>query len=270
MQQAQNKSKTKKSKTVPLTKQEYSAVKKKVAEKEKQHQQKIPKTAQQSIPFDYMTKDGIAISTDKKFSLMEFFTGKQRVTETRYSKTVQFYDADYEIAEITKQQNIFARYCGLLNSFDSSVKFQISVVNLTNDDDFEDIIQIPERDDEFNDIRQEYAQMLRTQLARGNNGFIRVNYITFSIVDTELKKARRKLSGIEKDIVSIFKSFGVAAVPLNGEERLFAMYKMLHQYSDEPFICNFDKMAEGGFMPKDYIGMHMKRETGTGEKTNNK
>lgn len=253
MKQAENKSKPKKSKTVPLTKDEYSAVKKRVAEKEKQQKRKIPKTAQQSIPFDNMTKDGIAVSTDRKFSLLSFITGKQKPTETRYSKTVQFYDADYEIAEISKQQNIFAKYCSLLNSFDSSVKFQISVVNLTNDDDFEDIIQIPERDDEFNDIRQEYSQMLRTQLAKGNNGFIKVSYITFSVKDTELKKARRKLVVIEKDIVRIFKSFGVAAVPLNGEERLFAMYKMLHQYSKEPFICEFDKMAEGGFMPKDYI-----------------
>ncbi|MDE5771936.1 MAG: conjugal transfer protein TraE [Ruminococcus sp.] len=253
MKQAENKSKPKKSKTVPLTKEEYSSVKKRVAEKEKQQKRKIPKTAQQSIPFDYMTKDGIAVSTDRKFSLLAFITGKQKATETRYSKTVQFYDADYEIAEITKQQNIFAKYCSLLNSFDNSVKFQISVVNLTNDDDFEDIIQIPDHKDKFNDIRQEYAQMLRTQLAKGNNGFIRVSYITFSVVETELKKARRKLTGIEKDIVGIFKSFGVAAAPLNGEERLFAMYKMLHQYSKEPFICDFDKMAEGGFMPKDYI-----------------
>lgn len=253
MKQAGNKTNPKKSKTVPLTKDEYGTVKKRVSEKENQRKRKIPKTAQQSIPFDNMTKDGIAVSTDRKFSLFSFFTGKEKSAETRYSKTVQFYDADYEIAEISKQQNIFAKYCGLLNSFDSSVKFQISVVNLTNDDDFDDIIRIPKRDDEFNDIRQEYEQMLRRQLAKGNNGFIRVNYITFSVTEKELKKARRKLTVIEKDIVNIFKSFGVAAAPLNGEERLFAMYKMLHQYSKEPFICDFDKMSEGGFMPKDYI-----------------
>lgn len=253
MKQAENKSKPKKSKTVPLTKQEYSAVKKRVSEKEQQQKRKLPKTAQQSIPFDNMTKDGIAISTDKKFSFLSFLTGKEKAAETRYSKTVQFYDADYEIAEVSKQQNIFARYCSLLNSFDSKVNFQISIVNLTNDDDFEDIIQIPDRDDGFNDVRQEYAQMLRTQLAKGNNGFVRVNYITFSVVDTELKKARRRLSVIEKDVVGIFKSFGVAAAPLNGTERLFAMYKMLHQYSKEPFICDFEKMAVGGLMPKDYI-----------------
>ena len=256
MKQAEKKSTKSGTKTVPLTKEEYASVKSKVAQTKKQQSHKLPKTAQQSIPFDYMTKDGIAISTEpEKFSLVSFLFGKSKpnANETRYSKTIQFYDADYEIAEVSKQQSIFAKYCNLLNGFDSSVKFQISVINVTNDDDLDDIIHIPEQDDEFNDIRHEYSEMLRNQLKKGNNGFIRVNYITFSVKEKTLKKAKHKLAGIEKDIIHCFHSFGVTAVPLNGEERLFAMYKILHQYSDEPFICNFDNMADGGFMPKDYI-----------------
>ena len=253
MKQAKNRSDTPKSKSVYLSKEETAALKKKVSEKEKMKKRKIPKSAQQSIPFDYMTKDGIAISTDKKFSLISFVMGNNLVTETRYSKTVQFYDADYEIAEVSRQKKIFSKYCSLLNSFDSSVKFQISVVNLTNDEDVKDVISIPEQNDKFNDIRQEYVQMLRKQFVKGNNGFVKVCYITFSVIDKDVKKARRRLTVVEKDIIGIFKSFGVTAVAMNGEERLFAMYKMLHQYSKEPFICDFDRMAESGLMPKDYI-----------------
>lgn len=192
MKQEEKKLKSKKTKTVQLTKSEYSEVKKRVSEKEKQKSRNIPKTAQQTIPFDFMTKDGIAISREpEKFSLLSYVFGKSKHTDTRYSKTVQFYDADYEIAEISQQQNIFAKYCNLLNCFDSSVKFQISVANITNDDDFDDIITIPDRDDDFNDIRHEYAEMLRVQLAKGNNGFIRINYITFSVKSQGLKKARQ-------------------------------------------------------------------------------
>ena len=242
MKQAEKKSKAKSKNTVPLSKSEYETVKRQVSEKNKRKQAvKLPQTAQQSIPFDYMTKDGIAIASEpERFSLLNYLFGKKKPTETRYSKTVQFYDADYEIAEISKQKNIFAKYCNLLNCFDSNVKFQISVVNVTNDDDFEDVIRLPERNDEYNDIRKEYCDMLRDKLAKGNNGFIRVNYITFSIREKSINKARQQLTGIERDVIRTFKSFGVAAVPLNGEERLFAMYKMLHQYSNEPFLCNFD------------------------------
>ena len=258
MKPAEKKSKQKKSQTVPLSKEEYAEIKKKAAKTEKQKSQKIPKSSQQSIPFDYITKDGIAVSSEsEKFSLISYllglFFGKKKVSEKRYSKTVQFYDADYEIAEISKQQTIFAKYCSLLNSFDSSVKFQISVVNVTSDNDFDTLINIPDRDDDFNDIRHEYIELLKKQLKKGNNGFIRVNYITFSIKEKSMKKARQKLTGIEKDVIRCFSSFGVAAVPLNGEERLFAMYKMLHQYSDEPFVFDYDKMSEGGLLPKDYI-----------------
>ena len=138
MKQAEKKSTKSGTKTVPLTKEEYASVKSKVAQTKKQQSHKLPKTAQQSIPFDYMTKDGIAISTEpEKFSLVSFLFGKSKpnANETRYSKTIQFYDADYEIAEVSKQQSIFAKYCNLLNGFDSSVKFQISVINVTNDDD---------------------------------------------------------------------------------------------------------------------------------------
>ncbi|UKI17050.1 MAG: hypothetical protein L6V87_04345 [Ruminococcus sp.] len=34
-------------------------------------------------------------------------------------------------------------------------------MNVTNDDDFEDVISLPERNDEYNDIRKEYCDMLR-------------------------------------------------------------------------------------------------------------
>ena len=254
MKQAEKRSKSTRTKSVPLSSKEYSAVKKTVAAKDKQKAKKIPQSAQQSIPFDFITKDGIAVSSEpEKFSLTGFIFGKSKPTKTRYSKTVQFYDADYEIAETSKQQAIFAKYCGLLNLFDNNVKFQISVVNVTNNDDFDDIIQVPYSDDDFNDIREEYCDFLKNQLAKGNNGFIRVNYITFSIKENNLGKARQRLVGIQKDIVRCFKDMGVAAAPLNGEERLFAIYKMLHQYSDEPFIFDFDTMPESGLMPKDYI-----------------
>ncbi len=254
MKLEERKSKSVKTKTVPLSREEQSAVRKSVSEKKKQQSRKIPQTAQQSIPFDSMTKDGIAISSEpEKFSLIGFLLNKAKPTETRYSMTVQFYDADYEIAEMSKKQNIFARYCGLLNLFDDDIRFQISAVNLTNSDDFNDIIQVPDYEDEFHDIREEYCDYLKKQLAKGNHGFIRVNYITFSIKEKSLKKARQKLLGIQKDVVRCFMDMGVAAVPLNGEERLFAMFKMLHQFSDEPFMFDWNSMSEAGFMPKDYI-----------------
>lgn len=254
LKQAEKKSTTAKSKTVPLSSAEYKAVKKDVSAKNKQQSRKIPQTAQQSIPFDHMTKDGIAVTKEsEKVSVLGFLFGKQKPTEARYSKTVQFYQADYEISDVPKQQSLFAKYCNVINLFDSTIKFQISTISLTSEDDIEDIIKIPDTEDEYTDIRTEYCEYLRERIAEGSKGLVKVNYITFSVTADNIKKARNRLVSIEKDIIESFAEMDVTAVSLNGEERLFVMYKMLHQYSDEPFFCNMDTMAKSGIMPKDYI-----------------
>ena len=45
-------------------------------------------------------------------------------------------------------------------------------------DRYEDVIRIKKQNDSFDDLRMEFAQMLRNQLAKGNNGLIRTKYIT--------------------------------------------------------------------------------------------
>ena len=51
----------------------------------------------------------------------------------------------------------------------------------TDADSFEQSIRIPFRKDEFNPVRSEYSQMLRQQLARGNNGLTKTKFLTFGI-----------------------------------------------------------------------------------------
>ena len=46
----------------------------------------------------------------------------------------------------------------------------------TDADSFEQSIRIPFRKDEFNPVRSEYSQMLRQQLARGNNGLTKTKF----------------------------------------------------------------------------------------------
>ena len=39
--------------------------------------------------------------------------------------------------------------------------------------EYEDVIRIKKQNDSFDDLRMEFAQMLRNQLAKGNNGLVR-------------------------------------------------------------------------------------------------
>ena len=66
-----------------------------------------------------------------------------------------------------------------LNFFDSSVHFEFSFVNMAADaESFERSIRIPPQKDGFDDIRAEYSQMLKTQLAQGNNGLTKTKSTT--------------------------------------------------------------------------------------------
>ena len=108
-----------------------------------------------------------------------------RVTDTRYTKTIQYQDINYQLSQNEDKTAIFEAWCDFLNYFDSSVQFQLSFVNLSaSQETFARSISIPPCGDEFDGIRAEYAGMLQNQLARGNNGLIKTKYLTLSeIID---------------------------------------------------------------------------------------
>ena len=140
-----------------------------------------------------------------------------QVTNTYYTKTIQFFDINYQLALNEDKATIFENYCDFLNYFDSSIHVQLSFVNQQVDTrEFEESIDIPDQDDDFNEIRQEYRQMLKDQMAKGNNGLVKKKYITFGIDAESLKVAKARLERIETDIIYNFKTLGASAKPLNG------------------------------------------------------
>jgi hypothetical protein len=147
---------------------------KKKQERDRRKQKGIPTTAQQSIPYIRMLQDGIC-----------------QVTKTFFSKTIQFYDINYQLALNEDKTTIFENYCDFLNYFDSSISVQLSFINQQVDvAEFEKSIDIPDQNDDFNAIREEYRTMLKNQLSKGNNGLVKTKYITFGIEAESLKVAR--------------------------------------------------------------------------------
>ena len=195
-----------------------------------------------------------------------------RVTEKYYTKTIQFQDINYQLAQNDDKTSIFEGWCDFLNYFDSSIHLQFSFLNLTaGAESFEQSIIIPDKDDGFDDIRKEYAEMLQNQLAKGNNGLTKTKYITFGIDAANIKEAKPRLERIEIDLMNNFKRLGVAASPLNGKERLKVMYDMFHMDNQSPFRFNWDWLAPTGLNTKDFIApssfdFREKRSFGFGDK----
>jgi len=196
-----------------------------------------PQTAQQSIPFREMYKDGIC-----------------RVSGKLYTKTIEFSDINYHLAQNDDKTMIFEKYCDLLNYFDSSVTVQLSFISqYGNPEEFNKAIDIPARDDGYDDIRREYADMLKNQMAKGNNGLVRRKYITFGIEADNLTAAKQRIFRVETDILNNLKVLGVSARSLNGMERLEVMYKQLHPQGTDKFRFNWKDLTESGLSTKDCI-----------------
>ena len=183
-----------------------------------------------------------------------FPDGICRVTDSYYTKTVQFQDINYQLNQNEDKTAIIDGWCDFLNYFDSSVRFQLSFVNMSaNKDNYARYITISPQGDDFDSIRLEYTQMLQNQLARGNNGLIKTKYLTFGVEADGLKAAKPRLERIETDILNNFKRLGVAAEPMNGMERLRLLHGMLHMDEQEPFRFSWDWLAPSGLSVKDFI-----------------
>ena len=197
----------------------------------------IPRTAQQSIPFDRMFPDGIC-----------------RVGSF-YTKTIQFQDINYQLAQQEDKTAIFEEWCGFLNFFDSSIHFELSFMNMTTDaESFEAGIRIPYRKDDFNSVRDEYSEMLKAQLAQGNNGLTKTKFLTFGIEADSMKQAKPRLEHVQNDLLNNFKQLGVRAEVLNGYQRLKLMHDMFHMGDPEDkFRFDWKWLVESGLSVKDFI-----------------
>ena len=183
-----------------------------------------------------------------------FPDGICRVTPGYFTKTIQFQDINYQLNQNEDKTAIFEGWCDFLNYFDSSVKFQMSFMNMAaNKDTYGQSIVIPSQGDDFDNIREEYTDMLRSQLARGNNGLIKTKYLTFGIEAASVKAAKPRLDRIETDLLNNFKRLGVAAKPLNGKQRLALMHGMFHIDEHTDFNFEWEWLAPSGLSVKDFI-----------------
>ena len=72
----------------------------------------IPTTAQQTLPYREMYRDGVC-----------------RVEDRYYTKTIEYEDINYQLAQTEDQAAIFDGWSACLNYFDSSLPFQLSFLN---------------------------------------------------------------------------------------------------------------------------------------------
>lgn len=113
-----------------------------------------------------------------------------QLDEKNYSKTISFQDINYQLALEEDRDLIFNQFANFLNSFDPSVHIELSYVNqLGRNKDLQDAIKIADKGDFYDNVRKEFREMLKLQLAKGNNGLKKMKYITFTTESDNLEQS---------------------------------------------------------------------------------
>ena len=193
-------------------------------------------SAQQTIPYIAMHPDGVC-----------------QLPGGLYSKTVEYEDINYAVASTEDQTAIFGGWSSFLNYFDSSLPFQLSFINRRSRDRSRYKVNIPEANDAFNSVRDDYTKMLKTQIAKSNNGIERSKYITVCLPADSVADARPRLERVEADVTGNLHRLGVQSEPLDGRGRLALLHGQMHPGSRETFRFSWKDIPQAGMGTKDYI-----------------
>ena len=159
----------------------------------------IPTTAQQTLPYREMYRDGVC-----------------RVEDRYYTKTIEYEDINYQLAQTEDQAAIFDGWSACLNYFDSSLPFQLSFLNHRSRPGSRYSVNIPMQEDDYNSVRREYVEMLENQIAKSNNGIVRTKLLTFGVNVDDLSTARAGWSVWRRTFAATSKSWASSAAPSRG------------------------------------------------------
>ncbi len=232
-----NKAKTAKEMDEQRIKEENS---KKPEHKRVRVKRSVPKTVQKTIPYRNIVDEYVI-----------------RIDDKHYSKTYRFDDVNYSIAKQEDQEAIFLGYCSVLNSFDTSADIQITVYNnRVNKADFNDMVLLRHKDDEFDRYIDVYNNMLIEKMEQGQNGIIRSKFITVTIQAVDAASARNKFSTIDVELTNAFKKIGSSLKVLTSNERISLMKDIFRGVDVEiPELTekDFKRKADKGYCCPDYF-----------------
>lgn len=229
--------------------------------KERSSKLKVPRAVADSIPYFAVYPENGIIET------------KPRV----FTKSYLLQDINYQIAKDEEQFDMFMKFGQLLNSFDPTVNFEITVNQKNiNMEDFEEQTMLPLQDDALDPLRIERNDMMRKKISEGKNSLVKEKYLTVSVTADTLEDAERTFVRLDRDISAHVKKIGKSdATPLTtvqrletlhdiyniGSESLFGNNMVMEQkedgtveYSFAPEKFRFDIMSRMGLTTKDVIG----------------
>ena len=179
--------------------------------KERKQSYKAPRRTQDIIPYTKVFEDGICL-----------------VGNRNYTKTFEFTDINYAIADNSSKVNMQVEYANILGALDQRAFWKMTVMTCPRSDkDINQNMLMPYQDDELQIYRDEINAILKDKIERSSPYEVR-RFLTCSIIKNSYEEARDYFERIGSELSSLFYNIGSGSycTPLNETEKL----KMLHDF----------------------------------------
>lgn len=231
----------------------YSAMRSGRQLKKKATKLKIPKSAQDSIPYRTVyAEDGI-IETEPGV----------------FTKSYLLDDVNYQVAKDEEQAEMFLKYGEFINSFDPTTQIQLTINQRNlNMEEFERDTMLPLRGDNLDGLRTERNELLKKKMLEGKNNLVKEKYVTISVQATDYASAKTVFARLDSEIVTNIKKIGGAgAQPLSSSKRLEILHDIYNLGSEGMFGNNMIMDVHGNLVfDKDKFSFDIMRRMGLSTK----
>ena len=220
--------------------------------KKKKESLKVPKTVQDTIPYYAVYEDGGIIET----------------TRGTFTKAYALKDINYQIARMQEQEEMFVRFEELLNGFEATMNFEISIVNKNMDaEGFERKVLLRPGYDAYDDLREEYNNMLTQKIKEGRNNMVKEKILTVATKARSYEDALATFRRLDDELSIAAKKIGGSdLIPISTMDRLELLHDIYNIGSEGTFgakvkrngksvpAFTFESMRQMGLTTKDCIG----------------
>lgn len=208
--------------------------------------QKVPKTVQDSIPYERVYDDSYTNG-----GIIESKTGY-------FTKSYNLFDANYSDAGEEMQESILEQIEKIFATFSPDISYEITVNNRSIDQEaFHKKIFMAYRTDKNDDLRMAHNELLLEKEQEGKNNIKAEKYLTVGVYADAIKDAVEKFVGIEKNLSIKFKKINMEGLkPFTLRERLNILHDIYNYGKEDEFERIFDMNAiiSQGLTTKDIIG----------------
>ena len=202
---------------------------------------RLPKTVQQMIPVDRISKDGICQLEEKPEG-----------ADILFDKAYLFMDTNFATMDDLEKDDFLRRYCLMLNSL--NVSFKILMIN--NNQDMEQVkrdVFIREKDGQFSEMIRSFNKYISDRVMEGHSGLTQTRVFVLSVRKKDVGSARDYFRSIEANLKVNFSKMESELIPLNGTDRLRYLYTFWHMGEGKQLTLTWEQMVKGTRDWKDFI-----------------